>query len=56
MFKSDNVALISNSRDIKIGHLNTNGLLLKLEVLRIMLRESKLAIFCTSESKLDANI
>ena len=56
-FKFEDVAaIISNSRGLKIAHLNTNGLLSKLDFLRIMLQEAKFDIFCISESKLDANI
>ena len=39
-----------------MAHLNINGLLSKLDFVKIMLSESKLDIFAISESKLDASI
>ena len=39
-----------------MAHLNINGLLSKLDFIKIMLSESKFDIFAISESKLDASI
>ena len=41
---------------MKIDHLNTNGLLSKLDYIKIMLKESFFDIFSISESELDTNI
>ena len=55
-FSSLDGDLISNYRGLKIAHLNINGLLSKLDFLKIMLQKSKFDVFAISESKLDANI
>ena len=43
-------------RGLKIAHLNTNGLLSKLDFLKIMMHKYKFDVLCISESKLDTNI
>ena len=52
----DDLKGISKTRGLKLAHLNTNGILSKIDYLRIMLHETKFDIFAVSESKLDANI
>ena len=52
----DDLQAITNSRGLKMAHLNINGLLSKLDFIKIMLSESKFDIFAISESKLDASI
>ena len=52
----DDLQAIENSRGLKIAHLSTNGLLSKLDFLKIMLSGSKFDVLAISESKLDANI
>ena len=47
---------ITNSRGLKMAHLNINGLLSKLDFIKIKLSESKFDIFPISEFKLDASI
>ena len=52
----DDLQAITNSRGLKMAHLNTNGILSKLDFIKIMLSESKFDIFAISESKLDTSI
>ena len=52
----DDLQAITNSRGLKMAHLNINGLLSKLDFIKIMLSESKFDIFAISESKQDASI
>ena len=55
-FLDDDMDELKNTRGLKIAHLNTNGLLSKLDYLKIMLNETFFDIFAVSETKLDANI
>ena len=50
----DDLQAITNSRGLKMAHLNINGLLSKLDFIKIMLSESKFDIFAISESKLQS--
>ena len=53
---SDEVFNLSNMRGLKIGHLNTNGLLNKIDDIRILLGQSQLDILALCESKLTHEI
>ena len=55
-FLDDDMDELKNTRGLKIAHLNTNGLLSKLDYLKIMLNGTFFDIFAVSETKLDANI
>ena len=55
-FLDDDMDELKNTRGLKIAHLNTNGLLPKLDYLKIMLNGTFFDIFAVSETKLDANI
>ena len=55
-FPDDDMDELKNTRGLKIAHLNTNGLLSKLDYLKIMLNGTFFDIFAVSETKLDANI
>ena len=55
-FLDDDMDELKNTRCLKIAHLNTNGLLSKLDYLKIMLNGTFFDIFAVSETKLDANI
>ena len=55
-FLDDDMDELKTTRGLKIAHLNTNGLLSKLDYLKIMLNGTFFDIFAVSETKLDANI
>ena len=52
----DDLNDIKNSRGLNIAHLNSNGLLSKLEYIKIKLNKSCFSIFSISESQRDTNI
>ena len=55
-FLDDDMDELKNTRGLKTAHLNTNGLLSKLDCIKIMLNGTYFDIFAVSETKLDANI
>lgn len=53
---SDNLEHLKTSKGLKVGHLNVNGLLSKIDFVSILIKDSNLDILALSETKLDGKI